>query len=72
MGFLRIALRHREEIAKWLERQEEQVRLMNEEMEAVAEPVIPAAQGMDIAANEAESEHQELSEPSILGVLNED
>jgi hypothetical protein len=41
--FWRIALTHREEIAKLLVRQKEQVRMMNVEMEAVAEPVVPAA-----------------------------
>jgi hypothetical protein len=55
-----------------LERQEKQVQLMNEEMDAVAEPVLPAAQGMDMAADEAESENEESGEPSILGAWNED
>jgi hypothetical protein len=46
--------------------------MMNEEMEAVAEPVVPTAQGTNITANEAVSEDEESGEPSILGVLNED
>jgi arginyl-tRNA--protein-N-Asp/Glu arginylyltransferase len=40
---LRIALTHRKEIKKCLERHEEHVRTMNAEMETVAEPVVPAA-----------------------------
>jgi hypothetical protein len=43
--FIRIALTHREEITKLLERHEEHVRTMHAEMEVVAELVVPAAQG---------------------------
>jgi hypothetical protein len=46
--------------------------MMNEEMEAIAEPVVLAAQGTEMAEDEAESDNKESSEPSILGVLNED
>jgi hypothetical protein len=45
---------------------------MNEEIEAVAEPVVPAAQGTKMAKDEVESDNEESGEPSILGVLNED
>jgi hypothetical protein len=46
--FMRIALTHREEITKLLEQQEEIVRALHAEMEAVAEPVVPAAQEREL------------------------
>jgi hypothetical protein len=53
INFFRISLTHREEIAKLFERHEEQVRTMNIEMEAITEPVVPMAQGTEVAEDEA-------------------
>jgi hypothetical protein len=68
--FIRIALTHREEITKLLERHKEQVRTMQVEMEAVVEPVVPVAQETEDPEEEAEEDNS--SKPSILHVLNED
>jgi hypothetical protein len=68
--FMRIALKHREEITKLLEHQEETVRAMHVEMKAVAEPVVPTAP--ESRAPEEEEEDDEVTKPSILHVLNED
>jgi hypothetical protein len=68
--FMWIALTHREEITKLLERREENFQAMHAEMEVVAEPVIPLAQ--ETEAPEEEEEDNDVAEPSILHVLNED
>jgi hypothetical protein len=59
---------------KLLAEQEELVRKMQTEMEAIAEPVVPTTQPTE-AAGAAEEEDEETAneqEPSILHVLNED
>jgi hypothetical protein len=68
--FMWIALTHREEITKLLVRQEETVRAMHAEMEAAAEPVVPAA--LETGAPEEKEEDDDVAEPSLLNVLNED
>jgi hypothetical protein len=73
-NFLRLALTHREEVTKLLEGQEALVHQMRTEMEAVAEPVVPAepteaAKGPEDDDDEETADEQE---PSILHVLNED
>jgi ribosomal protein L12E/L44/L45/RPP1/RPP2 len=72
--FLRIALTHREEVTKLLASQDELVRKMQQEMEAVAEPVGPSAQLTEAAAaaEEDDEETADEREPSIWHVLNED
>jgi hypothetical protein len=72
--FLRIALIHREEVTKLLVSQDELVRKMRQEMEAVAEPVGPSTQSVEAAATEEEDNEEtaDEQEPSILYVLNED
>jgi hypothetical protein len=74
--FMRIALSHREEVTKLLVEQEELVRKMQIEMEAVAEPVVPMTQptGASVAVNKEEDDEEtaDEQEPSILHVLNED
>jgi hypothetical protein len=70
--FIRIALTHREEITKLLERHEEQVRTMHVEIEAVAEPVIVAAQETEAPEEAADLEEDDSAEPSILHVLNKE
>jgi hypothetical protein len=73
---MRIALSHREEVTKLLTEQEELVRKMQMEMEAVAEPVVPTTQptGASVAVNEEEDDEEtaDEQEPSILHVLKED
>jgi hypothetical protein len=67
--FMGIALTHCEEITKLLERHEEHIWNMYAEMEAVAEPVVPAAQK---EATAEDKDDEDSGEPSILNVLNED
>jgi hypothetical protein len=67
---MRIALTHREEITKLLEHHEENIWAMHAEMEAVAKPVVPAA--LETGAPEEKEKNENVVEPSILHVLNED
>jgi hypothetical protein len=69
---MQIALTHREEITKLLERHEEHVQTMYAEMEAVAEPVVPAAPETEAPEEEADMEEDDSAKPSIFHVLNED
>jgi hypothetical protein len=68
--FMRIALTHREEITKLLEQHEENARTMHAEMEAVAEPVVPVVP--EKGGPKDEGEDDDVAEPLILHVLNED
>jgi hypothetical protein len=70
MDFMHITLKHREEIMKLFGRHEAIVQNLRQDMEAIAEPNIPSAQGTDAA--EVEEDKEDTDEPSILGVLNED
>jgi hypothetical protein len=45
---------------------------MYAEMEAVVEPVVPAAQGTEALEEAADMEEDDSGEPSILHVLKED
>jgi hypothetical protein len=73
---MRIALSHQEEVTKLLAEQEDLVRKMQTEMEAVVETVVPTIQPTGALANVNEEEDDEETadeqEPSILHVLNED
>jgi chromosome segregation ATPase len=69
--FMRIAMRHREEVKIMLEQHDELVGKLHAEMEAITEPVIPAGQEEGIPGEDDDDEETE-TEPSILGVLNED
>jgi hypothetical protein len=72
--FLRLAFRHREEVTKLLEGQEELVQRMRTEMEAVAEPVV-LVEPTEVARATEDDDNEETAdeqEPSILHVLNED
>jgi tyrosyl-tRNA synthetase len=72
MDFMRIALTYREEITKLSKRHEEHVQNMYAEMEVVAEPVVPMAQGIEAAKEDEESGEDDFDEPYILNVLNKD
>jgi hypothetical protein len=68
--FMRNAMRHREEVKIMLEQHDELVGKLRTELEAVTEPVIPAGTEEVIPMDEDDEETE--TEPSILGVLNED
>jgi predicted HD phosphohydrolase len=69
--FMRIALTHREEITKLLEQHDKNVRTLYVEMEVVAKPFVPAVPETEALEDEGE-EDNEVAEPSIWNVLNED
>jgi hypothetical protein len=60
--FLRLALSHREEVTKLLEAHETLVQRMQTEMEAVAEPVVPASQLTEALAAAREDDDQETAD----------
>jgi hypothetical protein len=74
MDFLRLAFIHRGEITKLLEGQEVLVSQMQTELEAVAEPVVPAktTKAAEVAKEEDDEETADEQEPSILHVISED
>jgi hypothetical protein len=67
---MRIALTHCEEITKLLEQHDKNVQTMHAETEFVAKTVVPGAQGTE--APKEEEEEDDVAEPCILNVLNED
>jgi hypothetical protein len=74
-NFLRLGLIHREEVTKLLEGHDALVqKWMQTEMEAVAEPVVPAQPTEAAGAAEEEDDQQTTNEqePLILHVLNLD
>jgi hypothetical protein len=68
--FMHIAMRHREEVKIMLEQHDELVAKLRTELDVVTEPVIPA--GTEEAIPVEDDDEETETEPSILGVLNED
>jgi hypothetical protein len=69
--FMRIAMRHREEVKIMLEQHDELVGKLRTKMEAITELVVPTGQEEGISGDDDHDEETEM-EPSILSVLNED
>jgi hypothetical protein len=70
--FLRLALSHQEEVTKLLEEHDALVRRMQTEMEAIAEPIVPAqlTGAAEAAEEDDDEETADEQESSILNVLN--
>lgn len=64
---MRMALKHRKEVKEQLGRNEDMVRSLYQDMQAIAKPI-----EWTIVGEDAEEHEDYTAKPSILGVLNAD